>query len=70
MPKADKALKTECEPAGGYAANETNRVLVWDRGLNTSGSQTIKLVVSGARNPASSGTRVDLDEAALMFGDW
>jgi hypothetical protein len=48
-----------------YSPTTKNRRIIWERGL-TPGVHTIKLVVSGVSDPASSGNRVDVDGAAMF----
>lgn len=52
-----------------YAKTDKPRWLVWDRGIG-SGTPTVKVIVSGTHSASSTGDRVDVDGAALMFGNW
>ncbi|MCA1694900.1 MAG: VCBS repeat-containing protein [Actinobacteria bacterium] len=49
-----------------YSATVQNRKIVWQRGLKTGTTHTVKLVLTGA-DPSSLGNRVDVDGLATFF---
>ncbi len=51
-----------------YAAGTADRTLVWFRGLKSAQSHAVQIRVAGTSNPQSTGARVDVDAAALIFG--
>jgi hypothetical protein len=49
-----------------YSPTAEKRKIVWQRGLKTGSTHTVRLVITGA-DPASQGTRIDIDGVATFY---